>query len=421
MHSSDSATYEGRMSDGRTAASSAATIRFAASGLEIVSPQTPHPMLWPYASLDTAEPLRRGATDVLVTSSELPGATLFVDDTNFVQQLLARSPQTSTASVRWKYAKPGLLVLATLAAVVAATYVFDLSPARSLAGLMSEGTRVRMGQMVVQSMTESRAVCHTDDGRAALDKLTARLSGASGAPTKFNVIVVDWDLMNAFAAPGSQIVLTREIISDSKTPDEIAGVLAHEMGHGLELHPEAGLIRAVGISAALELMSGGNTGTLANVAGLLAQLSYTRVAEREADQHALRILKTAQISPKGLSDFFKRISAMEGEAEAAGDKSKDTTPPGDKEKAPAGQDKAAPGKDQSAATEKKTEEENGFERYLNIDVLRTHPQSSERRRLIDAQPPYDATASLTDGEWQALRGICKNAKDLNKDGKSDKP
>lgn len=406
MHSDPSMTeYDGRMSDGRTAASTAVRVRFSDSGLTIRSPAVPHPMIWPYATLDTAEPIRRKASDVLITSSEMTGATLFVDNANFAGSLLARASHLSPASLRWRYVKPGLAVLATLALIAGVVWIFDLSPARSIAGVMNEGTRVRMGQMVVQSMTANRTVCHTDEGRAALDKLTARLSAVSGAQSKFSVIVVNWDLLNAFAAPGSQIVLTREIIEDAKSPDEIAGVIAHEMGHGLELHPETGLVRAIGISAAIELMSGGSSGTLANMAGLLAQLSYTRSAEREADQHALRILKSSQISPEGLADFFKRISDLEDEGEVSPTSTKDEG------------ESAAKDKDAAEATDKK--EKSAFSRYINIDVLRTHPQSSERRKLIEATAKYDSNPPLSDSEWHALREICKTADDPNKDGKSE--
>jgi hypothetical protein len=49
--------------------------------------------------------------------------------------------------------------------------------------------------------------------------------------------------------------------------------------------------------------------------------------------------------------------------------------------------------------------------------LRTHPQSQERAKLIKAQAAYDATPALSDDEWQALRGICKNAKKKLEDKK----
>lgn len=402
MHSDPAATpqsasFDGRMSDGRTAASVPVQVSFTETGLVLKAPGTAEPIVWSYPSLTTAEPLRKASTDTLISSSEMPGATLFVEDAAFTRTLGQRATHLSTGALRWQYAKPGLMVTAAIAAIVAAVWLLDLTPARTIAGWLPDGVRVRMGQQVVQSMTKDYPTCHTEDGRAALDKLTARLSAVSGGKEKFNVVVVDWGLLNAFATPGSQIVMTKEIITDAKSPDEVAGVLAHEMGHGLELHPETGLVRAIGISAALELMSGGNTGALANVGALLAQLSYTRVAEREADDHAIRILKASAISPKGLGDFFQRISKIEGDGT-------DTKPDAKPET-------AKDGKEESAAPEK------SYSRYFNTDLLRTHPQSGDRAKLIQAQATYDATPSLSDDEWQALRGICKNSKKKLEDKK----
>src|SRR6185295_12529611 len=104
-----------------------------------------------------------------------------------------------------------------------------------------------------------------------------------------------------------QIIMTRGLVQKAVSPDEVAGVLAHEIGHTLELHPEAGLVRAMGLSAAAQLVFAGSTGNATNIGLLLTQLRYTRVAEREADVHAVRILKNAQISAKGFGDFFERL------------------------------------------------------------------------------------------------------------------
>ena len=116
------------------------------------------------------------------------------------------------------------------------------------------------------------------------------------------------------AAPGGQIILTRGLVQTAGSPDEVAGVLAHELGHALELHPETGIVRAMGLAAATQLIFAGSAGTVSNVGMVLTQLRYTRIAEREADAHAVRMLKGAGISAKGFGDFFERL-----EGKAAGD------------------------------------------------------------------------------------------------------
>ena len=354
--------YAATLSDGLTAGSSSGTVGFAVTGLEVTS-GSGESSLWPYATLAAATPLSRASRDVLLTSSVQDGATLFVGDPAFVTQLIGRAPGLSAGRERWKAARWWAAAGAAVAGAIGVLWWLDIGPARGLANAMPDGVRDRLGQQVIASMTRSYRVCNAPAGVAALDTLGQRLSAAAGSTAKFKIIVVNWKLLNAFAAPGEQIVLTRELVENARGPDEVAGVLAHEMGHGLERHPETALVRVVGVSAALEFMMGGSVSTIANIGLLLAQLNYTRAAELEADGHSLRILKNAGISNGGIGDFFKRVAKIEG-----------------------------------SSTVGKT--------IGGYDILRTHPQSAERAKRALDQPPYPATPALTDADWQALRTIC---------------
>ncbi|MBO0763905.1 MAG: M48 family metallopeptidase [Hyphomicrobiaceae bacterium] len=353
-------TYEGRFSDGRTAAGLPATVRLVSQGLEIAPGAGQVPFVWSYRDLAAATPIGRRAGDVLLSCAVTPGATLFVSDQAFVAALADKASHLTTVSQRWRFARPLLAVCALFALAVAALWVADVSPARGLAGLLPMELRRSLGRQVVRSMSQGRGTCDTPEGRAALGRLTERLAVATGGK-RFDIRVLNWSLVNAFAAPGEQIVLTRGLIEQAIGPDEVAGVLAHEMGHGLELHPETAIIRVVGLSAAVELMLGGNGGALANIGLVLTQLGYSRAAEREADAHALRILETAHISLQGFAGFFKRVEDRE-RGSVIGE----------------------------------------------IGLLRTHPFSAERARLAEQRPAYPATPALTDDDWRALRGICGN-------------
>jgi predicted Zn-dependent protease len=178
--------------------------------------------------------------------------------------------------------------------------------------------------------------------------------------------------------PGGQIILTRGLLQRANSSDEVAGVLSHELGHAIELHPEAGLVRAMGLAAAAQLVFAGSTGTATNIGLLLTQLRYTRVAEREADAHAIRILKNAQISPKGFGDFFERLEPPQP-----------PNPPGKGSEAKGASD----GKSLGA-------------RIFSSELLRTHPLTGQRLALVRAQPDYPATPALSDADWRALRDVC---------------
>lgn len=369
--------FAGRFSDGKSAAATAAEVRLTERGVEIRRTGHLEVLLWPYGGLTTATPLGTHAIDALLGYKFDPDATLFVGEGTFARQLQTRAPHLSVRATRLRHATPWLWAAAAVAGVVGIVWMMELSPARAVARMLPDTTRSALGARVVGSMTAGRKVCAAGPGRQALDQLTQRLTKPAGAAGSFKVVVVDWGLINAFAAPGEQIVLTRGLIAKAESPDEVAGVLAHEMGHGLEMHPEAGIVRAIGLSAAVDLMLGGSGGALANVGMFLAQLSYTRGAEREADAHAIRLLREAAISPKGLADFFKRIDAIEG----------------------------------GASTGKNKEGEKTTSKPTNsaFDVLRTHPQSAERAAIVAGQLPYPATPALSATAWADLRAICGSA------------
>jgi predicted Zn-dependent protease len=333
-------------------------------GLEIELDGNGKRYIWRYESLSAGEPLRRNAIDVLLSSSEQPGASLFVQGPDFATRLKDYAPHLTAKAERWRNAKPWIACAAAIVAAIALIYAAGWSPMKSIASVLPESWRQRLGDEARLSMTEGYKKCVDEAGLAALAKLAERLSKGAETAKPFKITVYDWQLTNAFAVPGGQVVLTKGLIGDAKSADEVAGVLAHEMGHGLELHPETGIIRAIGLAAAMELMMGGSSGALANIGVLLAQLGYTRAAEREADMRALELLKAAAISPKGLGDFFQRIDDSESD-----DKGRNPLQP--------------------------------------FSILRTHPPTAERAALVRKQAAYPATPALDERSWQELKAICR--------------
>lgn len=358
-------SYQGRFSDGRTATSPTVEIGFDDAALVINREEGTPPLLWRLKSLEVAELIGRSSIDVLINEPGRGGATLFVGDQAFIAELAKRAPHLTAGSRRWQGAAPFLWVLGVIVAIAGLVYITDFSPARSIAGLIPHDSRAALGREVVKSMTSGRRVCIQDEGKEALAKLAATLSAASGSNTLFDISVVDSDVINAFAAPGNQVVIMRKLLETAQSADEVAGVLAHEMGHGLELHPESGIVRAVGLTAITQFVLGGG-GSLANVGLYLAQLGYSRQAERQADLQAIAILKSAGVPTKGIIDFFNRMARFSGEAK----------------------------RDTSASSRD------------TFDILRTHPSTAERIALFQSQPAYPTSPVLTAVEWQALRSIC---------------
>jgi beta-barrel assembly-enhancing protease len=360
-----SAPISGRFSDGRSAASHDARVTLTDRGLTLAIDTVAGPE-WIYADLRAATPLGPKSQNVLLSPKGDPDATLFVADPAFCAALLVHAPHLSTSAERWRVLKPGLAVGATALSIAIGTWALDLSPVKGIATLIPDKARVALGSAVVDGMVGSRRVCRDPTGIVALDKLHARLL-PTGSRDKDRILVVDWGLVNAFAVPGGQVVVTRAILEKAGSADEVAGVIGHELGHGIALHPETGLVRGVGFWAVLQFFATGSPGMLSDLGAQAMQFSYSRAAEREADQIAVKLLREAGISSKPFAGFFKKL---------------DPASKSDKSPPPSG-------------------------RFGGIkDILSTHPDPAERMATIDALPDYPSTPALVDADWKALQAIC---------------
>jgi len=356
--------YAGRYSDGRTAATRSVPLGIGADGLHVVFVDTGETLVWPYAGLSTAQPLTAGSADALLRSASQPGATVFVASPGFVAELTARAPHLTARAERWRYLKPALAVVALFGVLSGLVWALGWSPARGVAMLVPDRTWDLAGRRLASGFERDYPGCTDPAGKAALDKIVGRLTEASPDKRPITLHLANWNLVNAFAMPGRHLMLTRGLIRDAASPEEVAGVLGHEMGHAIEYHPEAGLVRHLGLTVALKLVFAGTSESLESVGGLLLLLRYTREGERQADQRALELLEKARISSKPLAGFFERLAKKEGRGSYA---------------------KIA----------------------RQYEFLNSHPALDERARVARSRPDYATEPLLSEAEWQALRAMCK--------------
>ena len=353
--------WSGRFSDGQTARAEQRDVRLANECIVLLDDRGRTQEVVPFDNLSVGTGLTPKSKDVLLTFADPAGASLFVEDASFVAELARRAPQFKRSSQRSKAIRPVAIGATAVAAVIGLGWWLDVRPVQGLARMLPDSVRQSLGDNVVRSLTKKRPACVNSNGQRALQSLVARLSAASGSKKTFKVQVVKWRLVNAFATPGERVVLTSGLIRQARSPEEVAGVLAHEMGHGIELHPESGFIRAIGLSALAEAMFGG--GTIANIGLVLTRLKYSRDGERDADRHALRILKQAEIGAQGFADFFRRQW-------------------------------------------KRRQSRVGRQ----FSVFSTHPGARERARLAERQTAYPTRPALSARDWSALRRICLGAR-----------
>ena len=202
-----------------------------------------------------------------------------------------------------------ILVGALLALGAGAIFFVSLFEAPTLmAGWLPGPLADKIGLEGVALFGAATPECNEGNGSVALRRILDRLQNASAYGRRFKLHLVKGEQENAFALPGRHIVLVSGLLKAAKAPEEIAGVLAHEMGHGLEKDPEALFLRNIGMNVIVKFTTWAEDSRTAFRA-MLMQLRYSRDAEVKADAHAIAILRRARISSHYAGDFILRSAA----------------------------------------------------------------------------------------------------------------
>jgi predicted Zn-dependent protease len=146
---------------------------------------------------------------------------------------------------------------------------------------------------------------------AVFDSILTRLDAhAAPHPYTFRVTVVDRPEVNALAAPGGELVFFTGLIEKARSPDELAGVVAHEMQHVLLRHTTRGVLRraSVGIVLGFFIGDAGALGGLLETAEKIGALAYGRADELEADRAGVILLSAAGVDPAAMVRMFEALS-----------------------------------------------------------------------------------------------------------------
>ena len=167
---------------------------------------------------------------------------------------------------------------------------------------------------------------------------------------------------NALALPGGKVYLFNGLLAKAENADEIAGVLAHELGHLKHRDSMRGLIHNGGTSFLIGLLFGDITGSSAIIFASreLFHASHSRESERTADQTTIEVMRKLGRSPKPMGEFLLRVT--------------------------------------------------GKEKGKGLALISSHPMSEDRlARMSEHDASPSAPPLLTAHEWAALKGICKGS------------
>ncbi len=131
----------------------------------------------------------------------------------------------------------------------------------------------------------------------------------------FHFFIIDNDsTVNAFALPGGYIYLFTGLIDSARNEAEIAGVMAHEIGHVTERHGVERLMAQKGYDFILDILVGDSTRVrnVVDIAAGLSVLDYSKDQEYEADSLSIDYLIASGYNPLGMKTFLEFLASKQG-------------------------------------------------------------------------------------------------------------
>jgi Zn-dependent protease with chaperone function len=344
--------------DGRSNRKRRVALRFG-EALEIVEDGVAL-TVWPYDRVRRAD----GPPGLLRLSCDAapPLARLEIADPATQATLLSRCRALEAGTGRHQTARIVFWSLAAACSIVVLAWWGIPHAADRMAPLIPFAWEKRLGDAVdrqVRANFEDK-VCTGAEGQAAFTALVDKIKAAGGLTFDAEAQILASGVPNAVALPGGKVYLFDGLLQKAYSADEIAAVLAHELGHVQNRDSLRALIQAGGTSFLLGLLFGDVTGAGAVIfaARTILSASYSREQEQRADAFAVGAMHALGRSPKPLGELLVRL----GNAQ--------------------------------------------LERALSI--LSSHPLSEGRLAEMTRQDrPATGPPLLSDAEWQALKGICR--------------
>lgn len=380
-----------RYADGKSAKILVVSVSPTQDGLSITDEVGQTVALWPYDEIRLIGGRRSGQPNALRLLSD-EAARLTLDDDAFLPRLASLAPDLNKDGIRdprqWRRALVWTVGLVLLFGGLG----FGVSSSAPLvAALLPMSVEEQLGKATLEQVVvlfggfgeSGDKMCRGRAGRRALDTLTARLKAVDDSPYVFKVKVVDISIPNAFAAPGGYIVIFRGLLDLAESPDEITGVLGHEMAHVTQRHVTTNMIRSMGFQALLvPLISGGTAASdlISGLGQMALQASYTREAEAEADLASVELLRRAGIRAGTFPQLLLRLERKYGMGGS--------------------DDEPESGEEDSKGAQSDRDS------FSIPDILASHPATPDRAATVAAAAGTGGGPSMSDEDWQALRTIC---------------
>jgi predicted Zn-dependent protease len=179
------------------------------------------------------------------------------------------------------------------------------------------------GKEGLKELRDATPFVETSARLTALNSVTAPLSNVIVLGTNtLSFFIAEDEEPNACALPGGYVVVNTGLLEMVERPEELLGVIAHEVAHVKLKHNLRHVIAGAGPFVLFGVLMGGQggvVGVLGDTTELVVQSGFSQEYETEADDEGWRILLAANVDPRGMADIFRKFEALEQKLNPDGD------------------------------------------------------------------------------------------------------
>lgn len=183
----------------------------------------------------------------------------------------------------------------------------------------STASEVKLGRSLVQKIEQEYKICQDEKLQERVDQIGKRLiTVCDRKDITYHFTVLDDEKVNAFALPGGYIYINKGLIEKTVSDDEIAAVLAHEIGHIVARHSIKRLQASLGYNLlsilALAATKDARFKRGADVAFSQIMLGYSREDEFLADRMSVKYMRDSGYAPQAVIALLEKLKKIEKEA-----------------------------------------------------------------------------------------------------------
>lgn len=198
----------------------------------------------------------------------------------------------------------GVSIKISVAALLAFLVIVTAGLPAHAVMLVSRKEEVTIGKQVEQDVIKEYGGLSSDKAVISrVERVGKEMAAQSSRKdVEFTYKVLNSDVINAFAAPGGPIMITKKLAQMLTTDDELAFVLGHETGHVTAQHGRQAINRALIAQGALSLVLGKSGSVVQTGVGIVYTLfdrGYSRDQEYQADSYGVEFMSKAKYNPEG--------------------------------------------------------------------------------------------------------------------------